>query len=200
MKAKRILSLLLTLVMLVGCTSAFAEAQFPLTTEPVTFKVMARTNSFYPNQNLGDVANMKAYEEMTGVHIEWENVDPSVFNNTLAASIAGDELPDIIMKAALSNSQMFEWGEDEILVDIAPYIDTCMPNFKALLEQYPDIAKAITAPNGAIYGLPRLCWRPRCVCRIRCISTRRLWKRPARKCPRPPTISMSCWSLSATAT
>ena len=48
MKAKRILSLLLTLVMLVGCTSAFAEAQFPLTTEPVTFKVMARTNSFYP--------------------------------------------------------------------------------------------------------------------------------------------------------
>ena len=112
MKAKRILSLLLTLVMLVGCTSAFAEAQFPLTTEPVTFKVMARTNSFYPNQNLGDVANMKAYEEMTG--------DPSVFSNTLAASIAGDELPDIIMKAALSNSQMFEWGEDEILVDIAP--------------------------------------------------------------------------------
>ena len=157
MKAKRILSLLLTLVMLVGCTSAFAEAQFPLTTEPVTFKVMARTNSFYPNQNLGDVANMKAYEEMTGVHIEWENVDPSVFNNTLAASIAGDELPDIIMKASLSNSQMFEWGEDEILVDIAPYVDTCMPNFKALLEQYPDIAKAITAPNGAIYGLPPGC-------------------------------------------
>ncbi len=160
MKAKRILSLLLTLVMLVGCTSAFAEAQFPLTTEPVTFKVMARTNSFYPNQNLGDVANMKAYEEMTGVHMEWENVDPSVFNNTLAASIAGDELPDIIMKASLSNSQMFEWGEDEILVDIAPYIDTCMPNFKALLEQYPDIAKAITAPNGAIYGLPQVVLAP----------------------------------------
>ena len=155
MKTKRILSLLLTLALLVTCASAFAEEQFPLTTEPVTFKVMARTGSFYPNQNLGEVGNMNAYEEMTGVHIEWENVDPSVFNNTLAASIASDDLPDIIMKGGLSNAQMFAWGEDEILVDIAPYIDTCMPNFKALLEAYPDIALAITAPNGAIYGLPQ---------------------------------------------
>ena len=160
MKTKRILSLLLTLALLVTCASALAEEQFPLTTEPVTFKVMARTGSFYPNQNLGDVGNMKAYEEMTGIHIEWENVDPSVFNNTLAASIASDELPDIIMKGGLSNAQMFAWGEDEILVDIAPYIDTCMPNFKALLEEYPDIALAITAPNGAIYGLPQVVLAP----------------------------------------
>ena len=35
---------------------------------------------------------------MTGVDIDWENVDPSVFANTLAASIAADDLPDIILK------------------------------------------------------------------------------------------------------
>ncbi|NLJ65240.1 MAG: extracellular solute-binding protein [Christensenellaceae bacterium] len=160
MNVKRILPLLLVLAMLLTCTCMFAEAQFPLTAEPVTFKVLARTGSFYPNQDYGNVGNMKAYEEMTGVHIEWENIDPSVFNNALAASIASDELPDIILKAGLSNAQMFEWGEDEILVDLAPYIDTCMPNFKALLAQYPDIAMAITAPNGAIYGLPQVVLAP----------------------------------------
>lgn len=119
MKAKRSLSLPLDPGHAGGLHVRVCGSSVPADNRACHPQGHGRTNSFYPNQNLGDVANMKAYEEMTGVHIEWENVDPSVFNNTLAASIAGDELPDIIMKAALSNSQMFEWGEDEILVDIA---------------------------------------------------------------------------------
>ena len=104
--------------------------------------------------------NMQAYEEMTGVDIEWENIDPSVFNNTLAASIAADDLPDIIFKGYLTNVQSYEWGVDEILVDLAPYIEEYAPNFNALMEKYPDIRKAITAPNGAIYGLPQVVLAP----------------------------------------
>lgn len=159
MKATRFLVLVLTVAMLLSAT-AIAQEHFPLTEEPVTLKVMARTNSFYPNQDLGSVQNMQKYEEMTGVHIEWENVDPSVFTNTLAASIAADDLPDIIFKGNISNSQSFEWGEDEILVDLAPYLEEHAPNFWALMEQYPDIRKAITAPNGAIYGLPQVILAP----------------------------------------
>ena len=157
MMKTRIFTLLLAVMMLLSCT---ALAEFPLTEEPVTLKIMARTNSFYPNQDLGSVYNMQAYEEMTGVDIEWENIDPSVFNNTLAASIAADDLPDIIFKGYLTNVQSYEWGVDEILVDLAPYIEEYAPNFNALMEKYPDIRKAITAPNGAIYGLPQVVLAP----------------------------------------
>ena len=91
---KKILSLALAVMMLMLVMSpALGEVQFPLTDKPVTLKVMARTNSFYPNQNLGDVQIMVEYEKMTGVNIEWENVDPSVFANTLASAIASDTLP-----------------------------------------------------------------------------------------------------------
>lgn len=154
---KRIFTLLLAVMLLLSCT---AMAEFPLTQDAVTFKIMARTPSFYPNQNLGDVYNMQVYEEKTGVKIDWENVDPSVFNNTLAASIAADDLPDIILKGSLSNVQLYEWGVEEILVDLAPYIEEYAPNFNALMEKYPDIRKAITAPNGAIYGLPQVVLAP----------------------------------------
>ena len=152
----RILVLAMALVML--CSVALAENTFPLTTEPITLKILSRTNAFYPNQNLGNVYIMQEYEKMTGVKIEWENIDPDVWTQTLAGVIAGDEkdYPDIIFKANVTNAQSYEWGEEEILVDIAPYIEKCMPNFYALMEEYPDIRMAITAPNGAIYGLPQV--------------------------------------------
>ena len=137
----------------VAVSSGNAENQVQ---EEITLKIMARTPSFYPNQNLGDVQNMKAYEEISGVHVEWDNYDPSVFNNSLAAAIASDDLPDVIMKASLSNVQMYEWGQDEILIDLAPYLEDYAPNFWAILEKYPDIRKAVTAPDGGIYGLPQI--------------------------------------------
>ena len=61
------------MMLMLVMSPALGEAQFPLTDKPVTLKVMARTNSFYPNQNLGDVQIMVEYEKMTGVDIEWEN-------------------------------------------------------------------------------------------------------------------------------
>ena len=119
MNTQRIVSLLIAIVMLFGM--AFAEASYPVVEEPVTFKVMAKVASSYPDQNLGNVSAMKAYEEMTGIHIEWDNVDADMFNNTLAAAIAsGDVLPDIILKGGISNANLAAWGEQGILVDLAP--------------------------------------------------------------------------------
>lgn len=158
---KKLLALTLAVAMLMSCMGvALGETQFPLTEQPVTLKIMARTNSFYPDQNLGHVQNMIAYEEMTGVNIEWENVDPSVFTNTLASAIASDTLPDIIFKGNVTNVQQYEWGEEGVLVNLAPYLEEYAPNFYALMKQYPDIEQAITAPDGAIYGLPQVVLAP----------------------------------------
>ena len=158
---KKILSLALAVMMLVLVMSpALGEAQFPLTDKPVTLKVMARTNSFYPNQNLGDVQIMVEYEKMTGVNIEWENVDPSVFANTLASAIDSDTLPDVIFKGNVTNVQQYEWGEEGVLVNLAPYLEEHAPNFNALLEKYPEIRRAITMTGGEIYGLPQVVIAP----------------------------------------
>ncbi|MBQ9301179.1 MAG: extracellular solute-binding protein [Clostridia bacterium] len=99
---------------------------------------------------------MKEYEKMTGVHIEWENVDPSVFSNTLAAAIASDTLPDIIFKGNVTNELLYAWGDEGILVDLAPYLKDYAPNFYKLMKENPSIEQSITAPNGAIYGLPQV--------------------------------------------
>lgn len=154
---KKSLAIVMALVLLLCSASALADT-FPLTTEPVTFTVMSRTNAFYPNGKVGDTDVLRAYEEMTGIHMEFDDVDPSVFSGRLAAVMTGDpaDYPDLIYKANITNAQSYEWGHEGILVDIAPYIDECMPNFKALCEQYPDILEAITTDDGHIYGLPQV--------------------------------------------
>lgn len=159
MKTQRIVSLLIAIVMLFSL--AFAEASYPVVEEPVTFKVMAKVASSYPDQNLGNVSAMKAYEEMTGVHIEWDNVDADMFNNTLAAAIAsGDTLPDIILKGGIGNANLAEWGEQGILVDLAPYLEEYAPNFYKLMQEEDTIAGAITTENGQIFGLPQVILAP----------------------------------------
>ena len=100
MKITRILALAMALVMAFACT-AMAESAFPLVNEPTTLKILARNTTAYPDEDYGKVTGMIKYAEMTGVTIEWENIDSSVFDTTLAARIAdGTDMPDVIMKGA----------------------------------------------------------------------------------------------------
>ncbi|MCI8600284.1 MAG: extracellular solute-binding protein [Oscillospiraceae bacterium] len=141
-------------------SSAPGAGSGPVSGDPITLRVLARTPSFYPNQDFGQVGNMMAYEEMTNIHIEWENVDPGVFNNTLAAAIASDTLPDVILKGSISNTNLSDWGSQGILVDLSGYIDEYAPNFKKLMDENDGIAQAITSPEGGIYGLPQVILSP----------------------------------------
>ena len=155
---KKFLSLMLALMLTLCIQTALAENVFPLAEQPVTFTALSRTNAFYPNGHIGEVKNMKAYEEMTNVHIEWEDVDPSVFATRLAGVIAGDatDYPDIIFKGNITNEQSYDWGHEGILVDLKPYMEEYMPNFSALCKEYPDILQAITTDDGHIFGLPQV--------------------------------------------
>ena len=149
---KKLVALLLVAMLFISGT---ALADFPLTEKPVTLKFLSRTPAYYPGQDFAQVENMIAYEAMTGVHVEFDNYDPNVFSNTLAGAIASGDLPDVIFRANISNTQMYEWGDQGFLVDLTPYLEEYAPNFTALMEKYPDIRLSITAPDGAIYGFPQ---------------------------------------------
>ena len=154
---KKIVSLVLMLAMLFYVASADT---FPLVTEPTTLEIACRTPANYPDQDNSKVSCMIAYEDLTGVHIEWDNIPASEFDNTLAASISADDYPGIIMKGRLAQTTANEWGDEGILIDLSPYLEECCPNFSALMEEYPDIRTAITNGEGKIYGLPQVVLAP----------------------------------------
>lgn len=156
MKFTRVLALALALVLL--CSSFALAETFPLVTEPTTLTVMAQVGSYYPEQKLDNVHGLKKYEEMTGVHIEWDNVNSSVFSDTLNAKIADnkEKLPDIILRGKIGNDKLAAWGEEGIIVDLRPYLEEYAPNFWKLFQEESTISGAIVGENGEIWGLPQV--------------------------------------------
>lgn len=152
---KKCLALVLAaMLLLLACPVLAEETSFPLTEETKTLTVFARLYATY--DDYANVKIMKRYEEMTNVHIEWTNVPTASWDSSLAAMMAGGELPDIIFKAKLSAANMTEWGEEGFLVDLAPYLEEYAPNFYKLMQENEDVRISVTSPNGAIYGLPQI--------------------------------------------
>ena len=71
-------------------------------------------------------------------------------------TFTANDLPDIILGAGLTNSQLYNFGVVEgQLLDVAPYLsEELTPQLMKLFEQYPDVKAGITLPNGAIYAFP----------------------------------------------
>lgn len=108
---KKFLALALALVMLFSM--ALGE----------TLTVTIRTSPVYPGQSHGNVHNMIAYEEISGIDIIWDDIPNATFNSALPAMIAGEQYGEIIMKGAISNADANKWGDEGYLIDLAPYLE-----------------------------------------------------------------------------
>lgn len=71
-----------------------------------------------------------------------------------AAMQKDGDIPDVLFKAALTSAECQVMLENGVLIDLSGYIDTCCPNLSSLLQQYPEVRKAITLPGGQIAALP----------------------------------------------
>lgn len=155
---KRILCTLLTAVMVLTATPlAFAEGDitFPLVDEPLTLRFMAPRPSDYAN-GYADMKLLQEYEAKTGIHIEWEEVPLSGWNEKIQLVLNSFDLPDVIYGGDLSVSDAAHYGKEGVLLPLNDLIEEHTVNLKYYLEQRPDIKKLITAPDGNIYGIPAI--------------------------------------------
>ena len=90
-------------------------------------------------------------EEQTNVHVEWEIVPYTGYNEIVQTRLAsGEDLPDIVQVYNLTNGQ--NAGENGILVDMAKYED-CMPNIQAYFKENPGYEPMITNGHGQIFTI-----------------------------------------------
>ena len=95
-------------------------------------------------------------EKLTNIHFTFNTTDSTVFDEKKNLAFASGELPDVFFKAQLKESEIANYGGQGILIPLEDLIDKYAPNLKALLEQNPDVKKAITCPDGHIYSLPAI--------------------------------------------
>ncbi len=167
---KRIISLILSLVLLLTCFAGCSKETYtgtlfneetvkklgdtggielPLTNEDVTvtWQVVSSEN------NLNESWFIKKLEEVTGINIELIVMPSSTKVEKLNAMIAGGDLPDVIGSMTTQQAAN-DLAMQGAFATVEDYIDK-LPNFK---RQYVDnkenswIFDAYAAPDGKLYG------------------------------------------------
>ena len=94
-------------------------------------------------------------EEVMNINVEFIPLTSANKAEKLPLLFASDELPDLIMGAGLSTTDLMNYGAQEgQLIDLAPYINEAnMPNLTALYEAFPSYKEMITDGEGHIWSL-----------------------------------------------
>ncbi len=104
--------------------------------------------------NWDDILIWNTYEDMTNVHIDWEQVPQEGVDEKRNLALAGGNLPDAFYAANMPTLDIFKYGQQGLFLELNDLIDQYAPNVKKLMEENPEIRKAITFPDGKIYSLP----------------------------------------------
>ena len=125
---------------------------YPICDEPITITVSGKQGNTVDWQNTEMV---KYIEENLGIKLQCEPISNDAFATQYALMLSTNSMPDLIINAGMDKGQVNMDGEDGYWLDLSQYLDI-MPNFKAMLEKYPEWAAYQYADGGAIYGLNRV--------------------------------------------
>ncbi len=122
---------------------------FPIVKEPLTLKAMVSKHAAQPSWN--EILVWQEYEKMTGIKIEWEEVSSDLSEKRNLA-LASGEYPDVFYRASVPDTELMKYGTQGVFIALNDLIDQYGPNYKKLLEENPDAAKAARMPDGNIYS------------------------------------------------
>ena len=145
---RKLVSLLLALMLVLGMFAAASAAEYPIVSEPISVTgVFAATGRDVETPRL----TWTTIEEVTGIHVDWIKVE----TGSLPVFMAAGEWPDFFHDR-LDSTYINDYGIlGNMFVDYSDYLDI-MPNLVQTFEDYPDSRKAITEVNGAMYQLPSI--------------------------------------------
>lgn len=158
---KKLLSLLLALALLLGCT-ALADEKFD---PPITITVGRSVDSAWTYPEGSDLNNnvwTREYLENLGVSIKYEwTALSSEYNNKVNVVIASGSIPDLLYVSA---AQMGTLVEAEMLCDLTEYFDKYASDLtKSLLNGDGGAALGSATFDGKLYALPYVsanCYEP----------------------------------------
>ncbi|MEC0239985.1 extracellular solute-binding protein [Paenibacillus dokdonensis] len=129
----------------------FNAEGFPIVNEPITLTMFASRSA--ANGPYKDMFMFKEYEKKTNIKFEYNDVPSEGFDEKKNLVFGKKDLPDIFYKASISNDQLMKYGSSGALFPLEGLIKKYAPNIQSLFDQYPEVKKAVTTPDGHIYGM-----------------------------------------------
>lgn len=126
---------------------------FPIVNEQITLTVYGQRD-----QNQSEWEEMfflQKYEEMTNVHMEFQEVPADGFSENKQLLFASNELPDVFLRSAINANEvsMYGVGSGQLMI-LDELIEEYAPNLMKIFEESPEKKQACMASDGHIYTLP----------------------------------------------
>jgi putative aldouronate transport system substrate-binding protein len=131
------------------------DTGFPIVNEPVTMSAMVMLSPAQP-PDWNEIRVWQEYEKMTGIRMEWDGYTSADMTEKRNLALASNELPDVFFRTRMPDSDVDKYGADGSLMKLNDLIDQYAPNFKAVMEKYPDVRKGLETADGSIYAMPSL--------------------------------------------
>lgn len=145
---KKIVSLLLAVLMV----SSMASIALADDAAPMKVAIVRWTDSW--GTDFTQTAFLKEISEATGVNIEWDTYYNGDWAEQKSLLLASGELPAAFFGSiSLTDTDIAQ--NEAFFVDLAPYIEECMPNLSAIFAADPTMKAMCTTRDGKIYGLPK---------------------------------------------
>ena len=130
----------------------FVEVALPIVSEPETFSLWYTFPPVLTNfiDGPGDTPFAKELESRTGIHIDFKVINTETAAEEFSLMAASGDYTDMILGASTYYNNPDQLIEDGVAIDVAPYLDTLLPNMKAVLASNPDYAMAAYTDSGAI--------------------------------------------------
>lgn len=119
---------------------------YPIVEEPITVTglVVGADTSVSESRLIWDKVS-----ELTGINIEWINID----KDSLATYLAGNDWPDFFHTSELTESQINDYGvQGGRFANYLDYLDV-MPNLAQTLKDFPEARASSIELNGEMYKL-----------------------------------------------
>ncbi|MFE5324017.1 ABC transporter substrate-binding protein [Paenibacillus sp. NPDC056579] len=125
----------------------------PIVNTPLNLKFFTGKSPTNGNK-FEDTLVWKEYAKMSNMNVIFELIPFENLTEKKNLVLAGGDYPDAFYSARLSAAELSKYGSQGVFVKLNDMIDKYAPNFKKLMDKYPDIRKGLTMPDGNIYSLP----------------------------------------------
>ena len=130
-----------------------AELEFPLKEKASLTGMISFPANTESNPNNRTI--FKRLREETNVEIEWTAIQADQWGDKITLAMANlDTLTDFIFTANFSDNDLLRYADQGVIIPLEEYIDTYMPNLKAVFDKYPEYRKMSTDADGHIWALP----------------------------------------------
>src|SRR5699024_434106 len=129
------------------------EKGFPIVEDPISVEMFTASD---PSNDWNDHFIWNEYADMTNIDVEWEQIPNATLEEKRNLRLAGTDLPDAFYGANFGNLDIFKYGKQGTFIPLNDLIEEHAPNLVKMLDEYPEVRKALTFPDGNIYSLPTI--------------------------------------------